>query len=202
MDGISDKRWPRKHAIHQECCDEWHDTTISMQTVGNGAHTVLTNTISDVCASIVSESCAGGLEVDSSLYLGQVTACQIGRATHEIGECGRNRRKDKLRQLARCLSRIGRGVHREGLLPSFREFPRNPASEFCVFLGVCFSVLREKAVPLGLELSTAKCSCAVGVVSLLRHVEFLVRRESEFALQGLDVIGLESWGENGSHASA
>ena len=63
-------------------------------------------------------------------------------------------------------------------------------------------ILGEKAVPLGLELGAAKCSCLIGVVSFLRHVEFLVRRESEFALQGLDVIGLESWGGNDSHASA
>ena len=189
---ISENPWKSNSTIHHECSDEWHNTTIGMQPISNGTHTMLTNTISDVRASVSSESSAGWLEVDSTLNLGQVTACQIGRTTHEIGERWRDRRENKLGQLARRLSRIGWLVHGESLLPSFWELSRNPASEFCMLFGVCLSVLGEKACPLGLELGAAKCSCLVSIVGCLRHVELLVRGESKLGLQGFNVIGLES----------
>lgn len=79
-----------------------------------GAHIMFTNTISDVRASMVSESSAEGLEVDSFIYFGEVTTCQTSRASHEIGECGRSRHR--------------RDLQGEGFLPFFQKFPTKRCS--------------------------------------------------------------------------
>lgn len=164
-----------------------------METVGNSTHTVLTNTVADVCSSICSETSARGLEVESvALDLGQVGASQISRATDELWELGHNFAEDNLGKFARCDSGVSGFVDGESLLPSLSELAGNAAGELSVLGGVFLAVFREKSVPLSLEGSTALAKLGVEIVGLLGDLESLVGIEAKLVLQVDDVVSLES----------
>lgn len=76
------------------------DGTVGGQTVEDGAHGVLTNTISDVSAGVVTETGSRRLEVNGVLPSGQVGASQVGRATEELGNGSLDIAENNLRQLS------------------------------------------------------------------------------------------------------
>ena len=73
---------------YQKGSNVWHDSSVGSQPIGNGTHSVLTNTVPDVGTAIITQTGAGVLEVVVSLNPRQVAASQIGRTTHQIGDLG------------------------------------------------------------------------------------------------------------------
>lgn len=71
-------------ATYHESGDEGNDATISVETVGDGTHGVLTHAIANIRTSISTETSAGWLEVNATFDLGQVAAGEISRTTHEF----------------------------------------------------------------------------------------------------------------------
>ena len=153
---------------------------------------MLTYTVADVGARVVAQTSARWLEVDASLDLGQVTSSQIGRATQQVGEDGRDSGQRDFGEFSGGLSCIGDLVHREVFLPTLGKFARDTPGKFGVFLGVLLAVLGDKSVPLLLKSSAANANFVVGSICLLRNVEALIRKV-ELCFQLGDIIGLEGW---------
>jgi hypothetical protein len=93
---------------------------------------MLTHTITDVCARVLAEAGARGLEVNRFLDLGQVTTGKIGGTTKEVWEDRGDGRENNLREFARRLRSIRRFVCGERLFPVKWKFSSNTTSEFCV----------------------------------------------------------------------
>lgn len=165
--------------------------TVSSQTVEDSAHTVLTDTVSDVSARVVTETSGLGLEVDSLLPAGQVGAGQIGGTTEELGDDTLDLGEDGLGQLSRGDGGVGGGVDGEALLPTLGKLAGQSADKVGVLLGVLLLVLGEELVPLLLTGGALRRSLAVEVVDLLGNGEALVGVETPLLLQLLDVISLE-----------
>ena len=94
------------------------DGTVSGKTVHDSTHTVLTDTVADVAARVVSKAGGGGLEVNSTLPPREVGASKIGGSTDELGEDGLDLAEDNLGELSGGDSRVGGGVDGESLLPA------------------------------------------------------------------------------------
>lgn len=167
------------------------DGAVGGETVHDGTHTVLTDTVADVTARVVTETVGLGLEVDGLLPAGQVGAGQIGGTTEELRQDALNLGQDSLGELARSDSRVGGGVGGQVLLPALGQVTLEAAREVGVLLGVALLVLGEELVPLLLSSSTLRRVLAVEVIHLLRNSEGLVRVEAELLLELLDVVGLE-----------
>lgn len=177
---------------YQESCDKWNDTTVGVETIGDGTHSVFTNTVTDIGTSICAQTSVGWLEVDTRLDLGQVTACQISRTTDEIGEGWDDGSEDNLGKFARSLSSIAGLVDGEALLPIGGQVASDTPGELGVFLGVLLAVRLEEGVPLGLECGTAFANIGVSSIDGLGDNEFLFGVKAELGLQSDDVVGLES----------
>lgn len=104
---------PTQAWTHHKGTNIWDNSSIGGQTVGNGTHTVFTDAVPNVGATVVAQTGAGGLEVLLALSLRQVTTSQIGGTTHEVRDPGAKGRQNDLGQLTRSLSRIGGGVNGE-----------------------------------------------------------------------------------------
>lgn len=57
-----------------------------METVGDGTHTMLADTKTDVGTFVITKTGALGLEIDHGLRASEVRAGQVGRATNEFGD--------------------------------------------------------------------------------------------------------------------
>ena len=125
---------------HQESGNVGNDTTICSETVGDGTHTVLTDTIADVSTSVRTEASAGVLEIGGVLDLGQVAASKIGGATKQLRKDRSNGGEDDLRKLSGGNSGISRLVHGKGLVPALRERAGDAALEFGVLFGVLLAI--------------------------------------------------------------
>lgn len=140
-----------KGPAHQESSNKWHNSTICRQTVGNGSHSVLTDTISDICAGVCAEASARGLKVNASLDLRQVTTGEISRTTNEIREGRDNRGENNFGEFSRGLGGICGLVNREVLLPTFGELAGDSSCELRVLFGVFLAVGGEERIPLCLS---------------------------------------------------
>lgn len=91
-----------RHEV-QEGTSEGKDGTIGSQTVHDGTHTVLTDTVANVATSVVgvTQLQRGGLEVNGTLPPCQVGASKIGRSSNKLGNGSLNLGEDGLRQLTR-----------------------------------------------------------------------------------------------------
>lgn len=176
---------------YHEGTDEGDETAVGVETVGNGAHSMLTDTIADVGAGVVTETSAWWLEVDGTLDTGQVRASEISRTADELREDGGDGSEDDLRELARSLSGVGGLVYGERLLPAGGELTADAAGEFSVLLGELLAVGGEEVVPLSLELGAAGGDLSVEVVGGLGNNEGLLGVEAELRLDLSKVISLE-----------
>lgn len=131
------QRW---WTAHQECRDEGDDTTVRVHAVGDRAHAVLTHAEADVRALVATKASTLRLEVSHGLRPGQVTASEIGRAAHELGQDWRDRGEYDLGKLTRGLSSIRGLVDGQRLLPAVRKLARNAARELSVFFGVLLAI--------------------------------------------------------------
>lgn len=178
---------------YHEGGDEGDNATICVETIGNSTHTVLTNTEPDVSTLVAAETGALRLEVNHRLGPCQVGTRQVSRAADELGKDGYNGGEDDLRKLAGSLGGVRRLIDRQRLLPVVRKLSSNATGELGVLGGVLLGIGRKEVVPLCLELSTTGGDSTVGVIRLLRDVEGLVSRKTELALEGLNVVSLQSW---------
>lgn len=167
------------------------DGTVGGQTVEDGTHTVLTDTVSDVTSSVVAQASGWRLEVDSILPPGQVGASQIGGATDQLGDDGVDLLQDNLGQLSGGDSRVGGGVDGQRLLPALRQLARQAAGQVVVLGLVLLAVAGEELVPLLLGGGTGSDDLASQVVDLLGDGEALFRVEAPLLLELLDVVSLE-----------
>lgn len=97
------------------------DGSVGGQTVHDGTHTVLTDTISDVSSGVVSEAGSLGLEVNSLLPAGKVGASQISRSTDKLGQDSLDLAENSLGQLSAGDGSVGGGVDGQVLLPALRQ---------------------------------------------------------------------------------
>lgn len=178
---------------HQESTDEWNDSTIRVQAIGDSTHSMLTDTVSDVRSRVVTKFRAGRLEVNAALDLGQVTSSKISRTANKLGQDSADRGQDGLGQCTGGLGGIGGLIYREGGLPVLWELASNSAGELGVLLGILIAVGFEERIPLRLGVSTFLGDLVVGVVCLLRNDELLRGVEAELGLECFDVVGLESY---------
>lgn len=167
------------------------DGAVGGQTVQDGAHTVLTDTVSDVTSSVVAQAGSWGLEVDSLLPPGQVGASQIGRATDQLGNDRVDLLQDDLGQLSRGDSGVGGGVDGQRLLPALGQLAAQAADQVGVLGLVLLAVAGEELVPLLLSSGTGRGDLAGQVVDLLGDGEALLGVEAPLLLELLDVVGLE-----------
>lgn len=167
------------------------DGSVGGQTVHDGTHTVLTDTISDVSSGVVAEAGGRGLEVDGLLPAGKVGASQIGRATLKLGEDGLDLAEDGLGQLSAGNGSVAGAVDGQALLPALGQLALQAASEVSVLGGVLLGVLSEQLVPLLLLGGTLRGVSAVELGDLLGDDEALLGVEAELGLELLDVVGLE-----------
>lgn len=167
------------------------DGAVGRQTVHDGTHGVLTDTVSDVSAGVVTETSVLGLEIDGILPSGQVGASQIGGTTDKLGDDSLDLAEDSLRQLSRSDGRVGGGVDGESLLPALGEVASLSSQKVGVLSSEGLAVLGEQLVPLLLSGGTLGRVLAVEVVDLLGDGEALGGVEAELLLELLDIIGLE-----------
>jgi hypothetical protein len=162
-----------------------------METVHDGAHSMLADTIANVTTRVVTEAGGRGLEVDSLLVAGEVGTSKVGRSTDHLGENVRERLDYDLGVLAGSDGGVTGLVDREGLLPTFGELTSNAAGEFGPLLRVLLLVRGEESVPVGVGLSTLLGSGGVDVVRRLGNGEGLLRVEADSLLNLGNVVLLE-----------
>lgn len=164
---------------------------VGSQTVHDGTHTVLTDTVAEVTARVVAQASRRGLEVNGALPPGQVGASQIGRATNELRDGLLDLAEDNLRQLARGNGSVGGGVDGEVLLPALGQVTLQATGQVGVLSGVLLGVLGEQRVPLVLSGGTLSDLLSSQVVDGLGNGEALGGVEAELLLELLDVVSLE-----------
>lgn len=166
------------------------DGTIGGETVHDGSHAVLTDTVADVSTSVISQTGSLGLEVDSGLPASQVGTSQISGTTKELRQGRLDLAQDSLRQLASGNSRVLRGIDGEALLPAAGQVTLLAAIEVSGLVRELLGILGYHLVPLLLESSTVLGVLVVHVINLLGNVESLIG-EAELLPELLDVVGLE-----------
>lgn len=165
--------------------------TVGSETVHDGSHGVLTDTVAEVAAGPLTNTVLRGLEVDGVLPAGVVGASQVSRAGDELGDDVVDLLKDSLAQLTRSNGSVAGLVCGEALLPTLGELARETADEVIMLGLVLRGVLLEELVPLLLLGSTLGGVLVVEVVDLLGNDEALLGVETEERLDTLAVIGLE-----------
>lgn len=166
------------------------DSTVSGETIHDGSHTMLTDTVADISTRIVSEPSSLGLEVNRGLPTGQVGASQISRTTEELRDGAFNLAQHSLRKFARSDGGVGGGVDGQVLFPALRKVTRLAALEIGSLVGELLSVLAHHLVPLVLVGGTLGGMLAVKVVDFLGDMESILG-ETPLLLELLNVIGLE-----------
>lgn len=105
------------------------DGSVGGQTVHDGTHGVLTDTVSDVSSGVVTEAGGLGLEVNSLLPAGKVGASQISRAADKLGQDSLDLAEDSLRQLSAGDGSVAGGVDGQLLLPALGQLTLQAALE-------------------------------------------------------------------------
>lgn len=146
----------------QEGGNEGDDTAVGRDTVGNGCHTVFTDTIANVRALVRTKASVLGLEIDHGLRPGQVATRKIGRATEQVRDEGGDGSKDDFRQLARSLGGIGGLVSGEFGFPARGGLAGDTTAEFSVLGRVLLLVGGQKGIPLGFELGASLSNLSPG----------------------------------------
>lgn len=118
--------------------------TVGVETVHDGTHGVLSDTVSDVPTGVISKLRRGVLEVDGIGPTGEIGAGQVGGTTKELRNGGGELGKCSLRELSGGHSRIRGFVNRKGLLPSVRELASDSSYKLCVLLWVLRLVLLKE----------------------------------------------------------
>lgn len=167
------------------------DGTVGSQTVHDGSHGVLTDTVAEVATRPLTNAKLRGLEVDGVLPAGVVGASQISRSGEQLGDNTVNLLKDSLGQLAGGDSRVGGLVGGEALLPALGQLARKTALEVSGLGRERLLVLLEELVPLLLLSGTLSRVLVVQVVDLLGNDEALLGVEAEGALDLLGIVSLE-----------
>lgn len=175
----------------EESTAVWDDGTIGSETVHDGAHAVLTDTITDVAAVVCAEAGRRGLEVDRALGAGKVGAGQIGGTTDKLGDGIEDLVDDNLGELSGSNGGVGRGVDGEVLLPALGKVTLLATDEVGGLTLVLLRVLGEQLVPLLLGGGAGVGSFVAVVIDLLGNVEALLGVEAELLLELLDVVSLE-----------
>ncbi|KAI3491949.1 hypothetical protein L1887_43658 [Cichorium endivia] len=170
------------------------------ETVHDGAHGVLTDTVSDVLARVVAELGAGVLEVDGVAPSGEVGAGQVGGAAEELGDGVGELAEDGLGELARGDGVVGGLVGGEGVLPALGELAGDAAGDLGVLVGVLVAVGLEELGPLLVGLGAAVGDLLVGGVDVFGDDEALLGVHAELGLDALDVVGLERGAVGGGEA--
>ena len=165
--------------------------SVGGQTVHDGGHGVLTDTVPHVTARPVSNAEVGGLEVNGVLPAGVVGASQIGGTGDELGNDIVDGLENGLGELPRRDGIVGRLVCGERLLPALGKIPGGAAGEVLVQVGELLGVLLEQLVPLLLSSSTLGGVLVVHVVNLLGNDEGLLGVEAKLLLDALDVVSLQ-----------
>lgn len=166
------------------------DSAVGSETVHDGTHGVLTDTVADISASVVTETGGLGLEVNSALPASQVGTSQISRATEELGNGVHDLAQNGLGKLARSDSSISRSVDGQVLLPALGQITLLSSLEVSGLVGEALGVLGNQLVPLLLVGGALRRVLAVEIIDLLGDVESLIG-EAPLLLELLDVIGLE-----------
>ena len=175
----------------EESATSGDEGTVSLKTVHDGGHGVLTDTVAHVAARPLANASARRLEVNSGLPAGVVGASEIGRAGNELRNDIVDLLDDSLGELAGGNGRVGDLVGRELLLPALGELASQTTLEVSGLGLVLASVLLEKLVPLLLSGSTLVGVLVVKVVDLLGNDEALGGVEAELLLDGGTVVLLE-----------
>lgn len=175
----------------EEGSAEGNDGTVGVETVHDGTHGVLSDTVSEVSTAVVSETSLGGLEVDGLLPSGEVGSSQVGRTTNELRKGSGEGLEDNLGVLPRSDGGISHLVDREVLLPALREVTRDSSSKLSSLGGVLRLVRLKKGVPLGVGLGTSLSRVGVELVNVLGNVEEGLRVQAELLLDGDNVVLLE-----------
>lgn len=181
----------------EERASEGDDTSVSVQSVHDRTHSVLSHTVSDV--STVVATLGGdvvGLEVLGLLPDGEVGASQISRTTNEVGDDVGERLDDGLGVLSRSDGGVAGLVDREVLLPALRQVAGDSSGELGVLGGVLLAVRLEEGVPLGVLLGTSLLDLGVDVPGGLGDGELLLGVEAKLLLDRDDVVGLEGGSVN------
>lgn len=165
--------------------------TVGSETVHDGSHGVLTDTVAEVTARPFTNTVLRGLEVNGVLPAGVVGASQVSRAGDELGNDIVDLLKDSLAQFTRSNGSVAGLVGGEALLPALWELARETADEVIVLGLVLRGVLLEELVPLLLLGSTLGSVLVVEVIDLLGNDEALLGVETEEGLDTLAVVGLE-----------
>lgn len=167
------------------------DGAVGRETVHDGTHGVLADTIADVGSSPVTETSRWGLEVNHALCAGKVGAGQIGGTTDELGEDVEDLCEDNLGELAGGDGGVSGGIDGEVLLPALGKLAIETAGKISTLLGVLLLVLGELLSPLLLESSTLDSLLVVEVIDLLGDLKAGLGVETPLLLDGLGVVSLE-----------
>lgn len=161
------------------------------ETVHDCTHGVLTDTVSDVLARVVTELGAGVLEVDSVAPTGQVGAGQIGGTTKKFGNSVSDLGEDSLGKLSRGNGGIAGLVGGERLLPALGKLSGDSAGNLGVLVGVLLAVGLEELGPLLVGLGTTVSDFLVSGVDIVWDNEALLGVHAELGLDSFNVVGLE-----------
>jgi hypothetical protein len=175
----------------QEGTTSGDDGTVGSQTIHDGSHGVLTDTVAEVAARPLTNAKVRRLEVDGVLPASVVGASQISRSGKQLGDNTVNLLKDSLGQLAGGDSSVGGLVGGETLLPALRQLARETAGQVSGLGGERLLVLLEELVPLLLLSGTLGGVLVVKVVDLLGNDEALLGVEAEGTLDVLGIVSLE-----------
>jgi hypothetical protein len=175
----------------QESTTSGDDGTVSCETIHDGTHGVLTDTVAEVTTAPLTNAVLRGLEVNSSLPASVVGSSQISGTGEKLRKNTVDLLQDSLGQLTRCNGRIGGLVGGEALLPAFGKLSSKTSGQIGVLRLVFSGVFLEEVVPFLFLGSTCGGGLSVQVVDLLGDDEALGRVEAESLLDTLGVIGLE-----------
>ncbi|ROV88950.1 hypothetical protein VPNG_10195 [Cytospora leucostoma] len=167
------------------------DGAVGGETVEDGTHSVLTDTVADVTSTVVAQTGGRGLEVDSLLPPGEVGASQICGTTNQLGDDVVYLLQNDLGQLSRSNGIVLGGVDGQGLLPALGKLIPEAAGKVLGLGLVLLAVLGEQLVPLLLLGGAGRRLLVAQLVDLLGNGEALLGVEAPLLLQLLDVISLE-----------
>lgn len=175
----------------KESASVWDDGSICGETVHDGAHGVLTYTVSDVASGPVTEAGGWWLEVSGVLPARQIGAGEISRSTDQLWNNLVDVLENDLGELAGGNSVIRWAIDWELLLPSLWELAGQAALEVLGLGWELLGVLLKELVPLLLSGGTLGGVLVVKVVNGLVNSKGLLWVEAELLLDLSNIILLQ-----------
>lgn len=175
----------------KESSSVWDDGSVCGETVHDGTHGVLTDTVSDVTSRPVTETGGWWLEVNGVLPAGQIGAGKISGSSDQLWDDLVDVLKNDLGELAGGNSLVSWTIDWELLLPSLWKLASKAALKV---LGLRWELLRvflEELVPLLLNGSTLRGVLVVKVVDGLVNSEGLLWVEAELLLDLGNIVLLQ-----------